>query len=284
MNERIINTMGGELYLYVKTIDNKQDETIIDFIIEKIISLVNIFNFFDENSELSKLNKLRKTKSNKELKFLLNESLKFYNMSQGLFNVFIGEDIRNRKKNIKSEKIVLKNFGFNFQSDNIILDNDNFSIDLGGIAKGYILDRALEMALEKYGTNILDILIDARGDIICFGRNNKIIDVENPFDNEIKFENINLKSGAVITSGHNKQYFQEGSHILGIESDILTITLISEKMKCYELDALGTYLIQLNSEEVLEKIEFEEYYDDIECLIILKNGKILKSSFWNVYH
>ena len=64
------------------------------------------------------------------------------------------------------------------------------------------------------------------------------------------FENVLVKKGSIITSGHNRQYFKKGSHIVGFESDILCITLKSEKTKTYILDMLGTYLIQLKSKEV----------------------------------
>lgn len=49
------------------------------------------------------------------------------------------------------------------------------------------------------------------------------------------------------------------------------------------LDSLGTWFAQESSQKVLELLEFDEYFKDIEGLIILKNGKVLKSSFWNVY-
>ena len=77
---------------------------------------------------------------------------------------------------------------------------------------------------------------------------------------------INLKKGSIVTSGHNKQYFESGSHIVGSEDEILTTTLVSNKSNCYELDAFGTYLSQLNGHDVLDLIEFDDMIKDIECL------------------
>ena len=43
---------------------------------------------------------------------------------------------------------------------------------------------------------------------------------------------------------------------------------------------LGTYLIQLKSKEVVNLVEFDKFFKNIDCLIILKNGKIIRSVSW----
>ena len=295
MVERVVNLMGGEVYFYLNNKDTSISFEILDFMINETFRLVKIFNFFDEESLLSKLNKYGFVDYNFELDFLLNEAKKLYIQTGGLFNVFLGNDILTRKLNLKKDSgnnigdeifdsININNLIYILDSK-IVFENKfnetNLKIDLGGIAKGYIIDRVLEKTREKYGRYILDILIDARGDIVCYGKNKKLIEVENPFDMNNSFDEIYLKTGSIITSGHNKQMFDDGSHIVGNCSDILTITLKSDVEKCYLLDALGTYLIQLNSEIVLEKIEFDLKYKNIECLLVLKNGKVLRSSFWS---
>lgn len=286
MIEKNIEIMGGDLYLYILSKDQTIDEEIADFIIDKIKDLVDVFNFFDKKSLLSTLNVKRKIPFNDDIDFLLKESIRFKEISNNKFNVFLGKQIRNRKLDLldsKFDKNIKGNF-FEIGEENISLLNPNIIVDLGGIAKGYIIDKALELALEKYSKIIIDVLIDARGDIVCYGKNKKVIEIENPFNEDIFFAKINLKNGSVITSGHNKQKFKNGSHIIGDKTDILTITLISNSKKCFELDALGTYLIQLSSYEVMEKIEFDDIFKDIECLLILNDGSVLKSGFWESFN
>jgi len=282
MAYEIINLMGGEVYYYLNNKSESLKKEIFEYMIKETQRLVGIFNFFDKDSYLSILNSKREIKFQKEIAFLLEESLKLFQISKGQFNVFNGENILQRKKNKKvnsSFELEIKSI-FKITQDKITLLSPKVLIDMGGIAKGYIIDMVLEKTIRKYGSEIIDILIDARGDMVCFGKNKKEVEIENPFLEEESFESIVLKKGSIITSGHNKQIFKGGSHIVGEKSDVLTISLKSEKKKCYLLDALGTYIIQLNSEEILEKIEFDKYYEDIECLLVLENGKILRSSFW----
>ncbi len=281
MVNKIFNLMGGEIYFNILLKDKSKENEVLNFALNDMKRLIKIFNFFDNKSSISKLNKFNKIKIDLDLKYLLLESIKFYKYTNGKFNVFLGKNIEKRKNNLNFEdnKIDINNI-INFDYNEIKIENENINLDLGGIAKGYIIDKVLENIIKKYKKDIIDIVIDARGDMVFFGKTNKLIEVENPFNNENHVSLIEIKTGSIITSGHNKQYFDFGSHIIGNETDILTITLKSNIEKCYRLDVLGTYFIQLNSSEVLEKIEFENENENIECLLILKNGKILKSSFW----
>lgn len=284
MVEQVVNIMGGELYVYVLSKDKDKEFEILAFFLYKIAELVDIFNFFDKSSLLSRLNRERSIPYQEDLAFVLKKSIELKVFSENKFNVFLGQQIKERKLGLDTNYSLI-DINFNdfvkITNSTIFLSDPNFIIDLGGIAKGYILDRALELALEKYPGIIEDVLLDARGDIVCFGKHKKNIEVENPFDENISFSEISLDSGSVITSGHNKQKFKNGSHIIGSQTDILTLSLASKTRKCFELDALGTYLMQLSSQEVLEKIEFDDYYKDIDCLLILSDGNVFKSSFWD---
>lgn len=99
MVEKTINIMGGEYYFYLNLKNIKFEKEISNFIIEQTNRLVNIFNFFDDNSSLSILNFKKKIDNIEELFFLINESLKFYELSKGGFNIFLGNQILSRKLN-----------------------------------------------------------------------------------------------------------------------------------------------------------------------------------------
>ena len=277
--------MGGELYINIVSKDTSLENEIFDFIVQSIDSLIDVFNFFDENSLISTLNEKRVVPFHSDLAFVLTKSFEFNSMSGGIFNICLGKESRKRKADgvVDNDRIPNRRNENSIQitPDEITLIDSACDLDLGGIAKGYIIDKALELVIKRYGDLISDVFLDARGDCVTFGKGDKLIEVENPFDSSISFSKINLPSGAVITSGHNKQKFADGSHIIGNYSDILTISLYSPERKCFELDALGTYLLQLHSSEVLEKIEFDPYYSSIECLIILENGDVFRSAFWN---
>ncbi|MDA3855326.1 MAG: FAD:protein FMN transferase [Candidatus Woesearchaeota archaeon] len=273
--------MGGNVSIEINNSEN--DKKVIEYGFFEMQKLINKFNFFDDESMLSKLNLNKDIENDSEFKFILEKGMEFYSKTNGLFNIFLGKDIRDRKTNSKVKE------GLNLDIDSIIIFengkiklNSDIELDLGGFVKGYIIDVILNLIKKKYDKS--NIYIDARGDIVLDSSKKIRIYINNPFENKIiEQEYVDMKRGSIITSGHDKQKYKFGSHILGNKSDIYTITLISEKDKCYELDALGTYFIQLNSEDVLKKIEFDEKYKNIEILIILENGKILKSSFFDMY-
>jgi len=78
-------------------------------------------------------------------------------------------------------------------------------LDLGGIAKGYGIDRAVE-AMRQAGCS--GGLVDVGGDVRCFGRPPKkgywLVAVQDPFDTDPRrhLATLKLNSGALCTSGN----------------------------------------------------------------------------------
>jgi len=82
------------------------------------------------------------------------------------------------------------------------------SVDLGGIAKGYAVDRAVDAML---AAGCAGGLVDAGGDIRCFGRaagedGRWRIAVRDPFEPDRTFATIALDEGAVCTSGNYRRF------------------------------------------------------------------------------
>ena len=75
-------------------------------------------------------------------------------------------------------------------------------VDLGGIAKGYSVDRAADV-LRRAGVE--GGMVDVGGDLVCFGRppcgQSWTIDVKNPFGAGV-LAKLRLDGGAVCTSGN----------------------------------------------------------------------------------
>ena len=96
---------------------------------------------------------------------------------------------------------------------------DSASVDLGGIAKGFGIDRASE-ALEAAGLS--GGMVNVGGDVRCFGRRADggewRIGIRGPFDGSDRFAIIKLSRGAVCTSGNYERSFeidsQRYSHIV----------------------------------------------------------------------
>jgi FAD:protein FMN transferase len=91
----------------------------------------------------------------------------------------------------------------------VAFDNADIALDLGGIAKGYAVDRAVA-ALREWG--ITDGLVNAGGDLYALG---EAIDgapwtvgLRSPFEPDRIVTTIPLRDRAVATSGDYEQYFE----------------------------------------------------------------------------
>jgi len=102
--------------------------------------------------------------------------------------------------------------------DGAVRFRDTVRIDLGGIAKGYAIDRAIEVLCQA---SIEGGMVDVGGDLACFGRpvsgESWNVDVRNPFGPGV-LARLRITGGAVCTSGDYARFVEiEGarySHIL----------------------------------------------------------------------
>ena len=174
MNRRLF---GKEAEIVVYDVEPLIAEEMIDACYEEALRLHKIFNFYDSSSELSILNKTRSIKASNELFGVLKETLKYSKISQGLYDVSLGKHFLQRKLgkpltaiNCSFEDIELK--------DTIIrLNNPEVLVDLGSIAKGFIVDSMIAV-MESHG--LISGFIDARGDMRVFGSHDEIVEVQHP--------------------------------------------------------------------------------------------------------
>jgi thiamine biosynthesis lipoprotein len=137
------------------------------------------------------------------------------------------------------------------------------SIDLGGAAKGFIVDRAVEM-LQELGVEAA--IVDAGGDIRLLGTKRRgeswKIGIKHPQDPATTIEVIEVDSGAVATSGNYERSFsKEGiryHHILDPKTgfpapDVASVTILAPT--ALEADLLSTAVFVLGPEEGLRLIE-----------------------------
>ncbi|MCK4602007.1 MAG: FAD:protein FMN transferase, partial [Phycisphaerae bacterium] len=89
--------------------------------------------------------------------------------------------------------------------DGVIKTTDTASLDLGGVAKGYGIDRAVEAMIQA---GCRGGLIDVGGDIRCFGRSAWTVAVRDPFGRTEPVAVLRLRGGAVCTSGNYERYYE----------------------------------------------------------------------------
>jgi FAD:protein FMN transferase len=179
--------------------------------------------------------------------------------------------------------------------DKLILDANTMTvrfavegirIDLGGIAKGYAVDKAVEVMKRKGAKGGM---VDSGGNIRCFGKpvNKKdwLIGVQDPnLENNEPLMVLKLDDMAVATSGDYRRFVKAGghkvSHIIdantgGGANELAGDTIIAPT--AIEADALSTAVNVLGPEKGLELVE---HILDVEAILITPapEYRIIKSS------
>ena len=172
---------------------------------------------FRHDSELSQLNQQvgQEVKTSSEMFSILLESDRYYQETEGIFNPSILSALENEGYSTSIESIrgreietpagnstlslLEQPFFLNEEQQAVTLYS---TIDLGGIAKGWVIDRAAQL-LERMGAGFINV----GGDIRIFGVLPRPlhIGIENPFDTTNMISSIQVENGAVATSTSMKR-------------------------------------------------------------------------------
>ncbi len=94
-------------------------------------------------------------------------------------------------------------------SDGVTKLTDGVSVDLGGIAKGYAIDRAIEAMIDAGADGGL---VNVGGDLRCFGADEDgkpwPVKIRHPFDKSRICATLSVTEAAVATSGDYHRYFE----------------------------------------------------------------------------
>lgn len=273
----------------------KTPEDVTEGSFKLIDDLSKILSNYDPESIITRLNNEGCiAEPPKELTEVISLSKEYNEITKGAFEISINpvldlwsEGLWKESEEIQQQKIseALELVG----SDKIIIDGNSIklektgmSLTLGGIAKGYIVDKMIEY-IKSCG--VKNALVNAGGDIMALGSkpNNEkwTISLENPDNTEEKIAAFGVKDMAVATSGNYYRYFdpsQEVSHIIdprtGYTADqCISTTIIARSATV--ADILATSIFVLGPVEGMELVESLE---NVEALIIDKDGNIIKSS------
>ncbi len=167
------------------------------------------------------------------------------------------------------------------QSDFSITLNNNASLDLGAIAKGYIADQIKNFLIEN---GITSGTINLGGNIVCIGTkpdgSNYNIAIKEPVAGSDQIiGTLNITDKSVVTSGTYERFFKEKGkiyhHIIDpatgypSDSDLLSVTIISDKS--VEGDCLSTACLVMGCYDALNLINS---IDGVEAILIDENMQI----------
>lgn len=261
---------GKYVEIILHDLDNDLALEVVEKAYEEGLRLQKIFNFYDENSELSKLNKKRKLRVSNELLYLIKTAKEFAILTNGEYDITLGKLFKQRKLGEPEQKLSCSYKDIGIRDNEIILNHPDIEIDLGSIAKGYIVDKIVE-SLKSQG--VASGLVDGRGDIRIFGDYSQTIGIQHPRNKSI-IKNINLKDCAVATSGDYAQYNRtyDKSHIIH-KKDIISITVIAQTLMIADVFASVFF--------VSEKSKFEELVKKNKNIKIFTIDKNIKIRYYN---
>ncbi|MDP8260267.1 MAG: FAD:protein FMN transferase [Candidatus Gygaella obscura] len=246
-----------------------EDSFVIDEVFSEMKRLDDLLSKFNPQSEIFRLNQKKRLVVSEETFEVIEKAIEFNSLTDGAFDITIGELIDLWKQAIdkkalpdeKSIRIALVKSG----TDKIRLNKDKrevillngVTIDLGGIAKGFIVDKAIKLVKTR---GVDSCMINAGGDIYCLGKRNKRdwrVGVLDPRNDAHILKRINLEDNTVATSGDYQQFFEiEGkrySHIIDprsgypVDNHVISVTVLADDATT--ADALSTAVFVLGKEK-----------------------------------
>ncbi|MBU1853157.1 MAG: FAD:protein FMN transferase [Candidatus Omnitrophica bacterium] len=233
---------------------------------KEIERIEKLFSKFDEDSEVAKVNRLAGEKEiivSLELFNIIKRALYYSRISKGSFDITSAPLKKGRYRDIILDQ---NRLSVHF------LDKD-IKIDLGGIAKGYAVDRAKGILLLH---GIESALIDIGGNIYTIGspprKKSWQIGIQDPREKDNIIYRLSLKNRAVATSGN----YERPSHIIdpanGMPSrEVLSVTVVTDSAEA--ADALSTAIFVMGIEDGAGLIKS---LDDTEVFIFDKDDKLVK--------
>ncbi len=304
--EHYDGVLGTSLDITVFSPDQSGTQNAIEIALAEIARLEQMLTIYTNDSELMQLNTLRTTDSaSQDLIEVISACEDWFTQSEGNFSCRLGavvdfwdsaeqaqqvpsrQDVSRIARNARRAELTL-----NIDQNQIIL-GEGIKLDPSGLAKGYIIDRAMEV-LKRELSDATAIKLDIGGDASYWGTPPDsegwkvfVANPESTADNSDFITTLNLGSRAVATSGHNNRMRQilmrEFSHIFTpqtgwpVFSGLYAVVVAEDTITA---DAIATTLSVLSMADALTTIEA---LPGIEALLVDEGGAQRTSSGWNEY-
>jgi len=295
--------MGTLVEITIPHQSSPENLSAVDKAFDEIKRIEKLMSSHIKSSEVSQINKNAGgeyiTVSPETIK-LIQEGIRWGEMSQGIFDITIGPLIRlwdfdggqNTIPDVDSVEATIPLVDYKniqFKGSKIRLKLPGMALDMGGIAKGYAVDKATEI-LKKSG--VKGAILNAGGDLMAFGnRNDKdpwVIGLQHPRKPEeisASFAtNISSKGTAVATSGDYQKFLivdgKRYSHILDPQtgmsnSEVISATVTASSVMQADILATIAFIMGPNKGK-----EFLKRLDGVEAMWIDNNQeKIFTEGF-----
>jgi len=270
-------------------------DTAINTAFNRMEDIESKASIFDEQSEAFQLNRdgYLDTPS-PELLELLAASLYYSEMTDGYFDITVqplldlwAGGLWQESEEVQQSKIdeTMGIVGWDkiaIEDNSVHFTVEGMKITLGGIAKGYAADEALEVLRDM---GIKYALVNAGGDMSTLnskpGGEPWTIALVNPDDTSQSLAAFDIRGKSMATSGNYERYFdpeKKAHHIINPKTgysagECISVTIIAQNGT--QADALSTSVFVMGPEAGMSLVES---LDDVECLMVDTERTIHRSS------
>lgn len=276
--------MGTNIEVQVWAESATQGDEAIAAVFDEMEAVNQLMSPYIESSQLAQVNALAAKQPvvvNSALFRLINESIEFGDATNGAFDITfasVGFKYDYRQKQRPDDIELAKGLDA-IDYHHIVLDHDtqsvsfthpNVKIDLGGIAKGYAVDKSIEALIDM---GIEHALVTAGGDTRLLGdRRGRpwLVGIRDPRNENKQAVTLPLEDFAISTSGDYERYFEEDGkryhHILSPKTgksvyQVQSVSIIGPSSTIN--DALSTSVFVLGVEEGINLINTLPDYEAI---------------------
>jgi FAD:protein FMN transferase len=288
--------MGTRIYVELWDTDPVHGEASIDAVMAEMRRIDDLMSHYKPESQLSKINEHAADAPvvvDKELFDLLKLSTHYSEITEGAFDITYASvgylynypnHVRPTEEQIKAAlpAVNWRNMKFDDAHHSVFFEHKGMRIDVGGIGKGYAVDRGIEI-LQKRG--IQHAVVTAGGDSRIIGDHMGrawLVAIRHPDDPNKVVTRIPLSDAAMSTSGDYERYFDENGvryhHIIDPHtghsaSKVRSATIIGPTAT--QTDGMSKTAFVLGAEKTLEIINRMPEYD---AVFVKPDGKVLYSN------
>lgn len=294
-HEREAAIMGTRIAVEVWHEDAGRAEAAIDAVIAEMHRIDELMSHYKPESQLSRINRDAATapvKVDAELAGLIARALEFSELSGGAFDITYASvgylyDYRERRHPSEAQiqaalpAINWRHVVVDREASTVHFLMPGVRIDLGGIAKGYAVDSAVQI-LRDHG--IRNGTVTAGGDSRILGdRRGRpwVVGIRHPDDPNRVIARIPLEDAAISTSGDYERYFDEGGvryhHIIDPRTGkspvgVRSVTVIGPNATLTE--GLTKSVFVMGPERGLALIDT---LDDVDAVVVRSDGRVFYS-------
>jgi thiamine biosynthesis lipoprotein len=288
--------MGTRVYVELWSEDPVKGDAAMEAVMTEMRRIDDLMSHYKPESQLSQINERANSEPvqvDKELFDLIKLSTYYSQITEGAFDITYASVgyLYDYRKHIHPTEEQIKSALPAVNWRNMLLDESHHSvrfehpgmrIDLGGIGKGYAVDRGIDILKAR---GITHALVTAGGDSRIIGdRLGRpwLVAIQHPDNPQKVVTRIPLSDSAVSTSGDYERYFDENGvryhHIIDPHtghsaSKVRSATILAPTAT--QTDGMSKTAFVLGAEKTLEIINRMPEYD---AVFVTPDGKVLYSN------